>query len=335
MNNLKYNKNKIKVFHIGNILNKKNLNINNSQKKIIESYYTKNNNKSDFFTKKNINLETSTISNKNDNLSLFSFLNYNTNCCEEKLINKSLRTTKETESNIIINNKNQNYFYNNNNITYILDNKNKNIIKVKQKTKHEKKINNNNNINISDELDKFKNRIDNIFKIIDNFEKNFLNSSKPKKIKEEFEKIIKNKKCYNVNIKTKNYNKNSESRKYSRSIKNLKININKENNKHIIKKNFFSSANNINDINTKNMNSLTRRIKYSLLLSGNSNKKCKTKRILKNKKEKNNNILNTQYFLQKSIELYEKNPKTNKKNIFINPNLNKTPRIKNFKGKFK
>ena len=139
MNNLKYNKNKIKVFHIGNILNKKNLNINNSQKKIIESYYTKNNNKSDFFTKKNINLETSTISNKNDNLSLFSFLNYNTNCCEEKLINKSLRTTKETESNIIINNKNQNYFYNNNNITYILDNKNKNIIKVKQKTKHEKK----------------------------------------------------------------------------------------------------------------------------------------------------------------------------------------------------
>ena len=66
-----------------------------------------------------------------------------------------------------------------------LDNKNKNIIKVKQKTKHEKKINNNNNINISDELDKFKNRIDNIFKIIDNFEKNYLNSSKPKKIKKK------------------------------------------------------------------------------------------------------------------------------------------------------
>ena len=59
------------------------------------------------------------------------------------------------------------------------------------------------------------------------------------------------------------------------------ININKENNKHIIKKNFFSSANNINDINTKNMNSLTRRIKYSLLLSGNSNKKCKTKKMKK------------------------------------------------------
>ena len=33
MNNLKYNKNKIKVVHIGNKLNKKNSNIYNSQKK--------------------------------------------------------------------------------------------------------------------------------------------------------------------------------------------------------------------------------------------------------------------------------------------------------------
>ena len=100
----KNNKSNIKVLNLGNNSNIKNNNNKDSKKNIIESYITKINNKYYNLDKK-INLEISSTSEKNNNLSLFSYLSNYTNQ-EDKLTNKSLRTTKETEGNQI-NNKNK------------------------------------------------------------------------------------------------------------------------------------------------------------------------------------------------------------------------------------
>ena len=96
-----------------------------------------------------------------------------------------------------------------------------------------------------------------------------------------------------------------------------------------------------------------KKIKYNLLSNENNNKKVKTKKIIKEKKSKNDkNIINTQYYPSKSIDLKEKEKenKNNKeiktkqngkgkntdiKNIYTNPNYNKTPIIKKAKGKIK
>ena len=86
----KDNSTKLKVFHFGNNLKKKQKNEKNDDKKIIESYNTKVFNKYDNNIGKKINLEMSSKSAKNNNLSLFSFISYNSS----QLINKSLRTKK-------------------------------------------------------------------------------------------------------------------------------------------------------------------------------------------------------------------------------------------------
>ena len=149
----KDNSTKLKVFHFGNNLKKKQKNEKNDDKKIIESYNTKVFNKYDNNIGKKINLEMSSKSAKNNNLSLFSFISYNSSH-EDKLINKSLRTTKETESNQI---KNSNQKLSEGKIKLKIINRNKMI----QKPKNIGNINNNsyNNININEELNKFKNRI--------------------------------------------------------------------------------------------------------------------------------------------------------------------------------
>lgn len=171
-------------------------NKNNSHKKLIESYNTKYH-KFQFHLKKKINLETSTTfdKNNNNNLSLFSFLS------EDKTTNKSLKTTKETESNHI-NKTNKIFFYNNKKNKFIF----KSQKNIKTKTKNMKStINkkyikiNNNDYNINKELDNFKHRINNLLIIIENFENEYINSEQPKIIKEKLEQIIKNKKYFSYN----------------------------------------------------------------------------------------------------------------------------------------
>ena len=344
MNN-KNNKTKIKVLHLGNSLNQK-IKIDKSPKKnIIESYnskgYNVNNNKYEYYPNKKLNLEISSTFEKNNNLSLFSLLSSNTNQ-EERLINKSLRTTRETESNQI-SSKDKKFFQGKMKLKINIDDKEK----KKQKAKNF--VNKSNNININKELDKFKFKIDNLLKIIENFENNFIKSEKPKKIKEEFNKIISNKKYFQIDNKTNNI----KSKSNSKSIKN--IIVNKENSQLYRIKNIFNSMNNINSkrqkkilIKVQNSNNYTntfnRRLKYSLLLNENSNKKAKTKRIIKEKKinYNNNKNIKTQYYPSKSIEMngkknFKKDKEKNKKikNIYTNSNYNKTPKINKIKSKNK
>ena len=339
MNN-KNSKSKVKVFNFWNNTNDKKYNNKSSKKNIIESYKEKINNKYYNFNKR-INLEiSSTTSEKNNNLSLFSYLSNNT-YQEDKLTNKSLRTTKETEGNQI-NNKNK--ISSESKIRLKMNYKNQ--TKVKQKSKNVGG-NANNNINITKELDKFKIRIDNLLTIIEIFENNYINSEKPKTIKEEFNKIIKDKKYFqmnnNNNIKVQNCTKsNTNIKKSEEKIQHHKI------------YNIYNSMNNINSkkqkqlLNGQKENKYNKRLKYCLLLDENSKKnvKVKTNRIIKEEKIKDFKNAKTQYFPSKSLEKKEKIYKEQKtkrkekgknlkiKNIYTKTNYNKTPIINKIKSKF-
>ena len=348
MNN-KNNSRKIKVLHLSSKINKNQNSNNNAKKKVIESYNTKKNNNIIYYNNKKINLETSITSDKNNNLSLFSFLSSNTNQ-EEKLTNKSLRTTRETESNHINNRRS----------------------KIKQK-----KVYNNNikkNININKELDKFKNRIDNLFKIITNFENNFIKNDHPELIKKELDKIINKKYFHKSNKNNRSLELKTQCSKSIKNINNININItiDKENTHRHKKSSIFNSVGGVNTKNSKKIfkkNKITekrigvdvynRRREYALLLNENSNKKIKTQRINneknininkanKNNKNSNKNIKTQRgHFSSKSIDLNE-NEIINKrkflkekkiiksKNIYVNSYYNnKTPKIKKIEGKIK
>ena len=226
---------------------------------------------------------------------------------------------------------------------------------------------NNNDYNINKELDNFKHRINNLLIIIENFENEYINSEQPKIIKEKLEQIIKNKKYFSYNCNN-NYSALKLQKKKSKSI----INIENDNN---YKNKITSSANNINVIkekknknkskeNRNNINSLNRRIKYSLLLNENSIKKRKLKKSIKSIKINNNKNLtdnknnkttditmnNNNYFLSsKSNEINnvdliynKKGIKSNRsdirkkiigKNLYLNSYFNKTPKSSKIKKK--
>ena len=244
-------------------------NENNNNKKVIESYNSKNNDL--HYMKKKINLET-TFDKKN-NLSLFSFLSSNTNQ-EDKTTNKSLKTTKETESNQL-------------NLKYYKSNKKKLFLNSNKlnHNKKQKKISNytHNNILLNKELDKFKNRIDNIMKIIEDFEIKYIYSKESAIIKDELNKIIKNKKYLN------NYNNNNINNNLNININNIS-NIN--NNVYKSKKNIKShhkqiyyresNKNLLNKAKNNNKTVILKHHKLNLMNNPPSQNNCSsTKNILK------------------------------------------------------
>ena len=327
--NTKNNKPKTKIINVGKKNNKESekrkiKENSNNQKKVIESYNSKN--KDIQYMKKKINLETNTTFDKKNNLSLFSFLSSNTNQ-EEKTTNKSLKTTKETESNQL-----SLKYTNNNNKKKLFLNSNKiNLHKKKEK----KKISNSahNKILLNKELDNFKNRIDNLMKVIEDFEIKYINSTENKKIKDELNKIIKNKKYFehkdtysNLGTGTQNFDVKSHQKQiyYRKSNKNI-LNREENNNKtEKIKNNKFNLLNNPRQKNhfnsTKNIKN--KNINNSII----TNKKEKNKQN-NNKKEINKNTKNSydkRINYSTLIEFKPKNKEKPKKNIKVNKNdLNK------------
>lgn len=319
--NSKNNNQKIKNTIIGKKNNKENENGSmkktlNNNKKYIEAYNTKN--KRIQFPQKYINLETNATFDKKNNLSLFSFLSSNTNQ-EEILTNKSLKTTKETENNQI------NLKYSN------INHKRKYFLQSKKmgSTKNQCNIRQKSNFELNKELDKFKNKIDDLIKVIEDFETNYIHSSKSKKIKDELNKIINNKKYNNLNNLTiTNSNKDKDNNHNHASQRNIRhnhkkqilfresntsaLNKEKESNKTMILKNhklnlIKAQPHNIYS-STKNINSNNNRTVISLK---NDNNKCD-----KNINNKNNNIKNTYNKRINCSSLLEvKSLNTDKKNI--------------------
>ena len=328
--NTKNNNQKIKNIIIGKKNNKQYENGSmkktlNSNKKYIESYNTKN--KRIQFPQKYINLESNATFDKKNNLSLFSFLSSNTNQ-EEILTNKSLKTTKETENNQI------NLKYSN------LNNKKKYFLHSKKigSTKNQCNIRQKDNSELNKELDKFKNTIDGLIKVIEDFESNFIHSSKSNKIKDELNKIIHNKKYNNINNLTitngnkdnNNHNHNHASQRnirYNhkkqilfRESNTIALNKEKESNKTMILKNhklnllrtqphnIYSSTKNIKSNNNKTVVSL----------KNDNNNKFNNNKYDKNINFKNNNIKNTynkRINCSSLLEVKSLNNNSDKKNV--------------------
>ena len=332
MNN-KNNNQKLKIINLGkknikDIENGKKQTVNHNQKKVIESYYIKNNGIQ--YIKKKLNFENYTTFDKKNNISLFSFLSSQTNQ-DDKITNNSLKTTKESYYNQInlkysnANHKKKNFFYS------------KNIgstMNYYHKNNNNKQISHQ-NFELNKELDNFKNRIDGIMRVIEDFETNYINSSESKRIKDELNDITTNKNYFNksqdiVSIKVsgdhltsqKNAKTHQKSIYFRESNKNI-FNNEKNSNKTMIIKNHklnlidnhhnnkFSSTKNIKNININNTsiisnrndrnkkkeinknniikNSYNRRINYSSLLEVKTINKDKDKKVNKERKKNNEN----------------------------------------------
>lgn len=330
MNN-KNNNQKIKIINLGKKNNKdvengKKQTANNNQKKVIESYYIKNNGIQ--YIKKKLNFENYTTFDKKNNISLFSFLSSQTNH-DDKITNNSLKTTKESNYNQInlkysnVNYKKKNFFYSKNvgsNINYYHKNNNNKQIS-------------HTNFELNKELDNFKNRIDGIMRVIEDFETNYINSSESKRIKDELNNITTNKNYFNksqdtVSIKVngdfltsqkntkthqkciyfresnKNIFNNEKNSNKTMIIKNHKLNLidNQHNNKFCSTKNIkninINNTSNISNRNDRNKkkeinknniikNSYNRRINYSSLLEVKTINKDKDKKVTKERRKNN------------------------------------------------
>jgi hypothetical protein len=302
MNNKNNNK-KLKIVNLGkknnkDIENGKKQTANNNQKKVIESYYIKNNGIQ--YIKKKLNFENYTTFDKKNNISLFSFLSSQTNQ-EDKITNNSLKTTKESNYNQInlkysnVNYKKKNFFYSKNvGSTMNYYNKNSNNKQISHP-----------NFELNKELDNFKNRIDGIMRVIEDFEINYINSSESKRIKNELNNITTNKKYFNksqdtVNIKVsgdlqtsqkneKNHQKSIYFRESNKNIFNNEKNSNKtmiiKNHKlnlidnHHNNKNKFSSTKNIKNININNTSIISNRNKKKEINKNNIIKNSYNRRI--------------------------------------------------------
>ena len=221
-----------------------------NQKKTIESYNAKINGFQ--FTKKKIYLETNTTFDKKNNLSLFSFLSSNTNQ-DDKIVNKSIKTTKETDNTQInlkysnISNKKKYFFYSKKMGSTI--------------NQYNSKPTKNNELN--KELDKFKNRIDSLMKVIEDFEVNYINSSESKRIKDELNDLINSKNyfsTYECHSSQKSMKLHKRQIYFRESNKNI-FNKVKNNNKTVILQNhklcLLHNNHHNNYSSTKNINNNT------------------------------------------------------------------------------
>lgn len=301
---------------------------NNNQKKIIESYNTKNN--AFQCNKTKINLESNVTFDKKNNLSLFSILS-NTNQ-DDILINKSLKTIKETKDNQLnlkysnINRKKK-IFLNSNTISTF---RNPYIGKLKPKKTNE----NFNNIMLCQELDNFQNRIDGLLKVIEDFEAKYIYSDENKRIKDELNKIVNNKKYFNKNlgysprkIIIKSRQKKKDFREAKKNIFNKEIN---NNNKTMILRNY--KFNIINNNFTQNNYYSTKNININNNNSAILNKNDISKNIIYINSNNNNAYKRMLYYstlldVKTSINDKAKNIKDNKKNKII-MNKEKTEKIK-------
>ena len=299
----------------------------NNGKKLIEPYNTKSNGIP--YMKEKLTFEQNITFDKKSNLSLFSSLNLTEN---QEETNKSIKTKK-----IKINQLN----YNKDKNKYIL---NSNKINRYNNNKKEKKIfnyKNQNGILLNKEIDKFKIRIDKIMKVIEDFENEYIYSTENQKIKEEFNKIIKNKKYLynniNINIKPnqkkffyketendindiQNGEKNNNNNNKTMILKNNNLNLT-NNNIHNKQKNIFSSTKNIKNNNNNSM-ILNKNSKIGKNNNNNNNKNISNKKQLNNNTNSYNKRINYSSLIEVKSMNNEKTKKIIKENNKSNVNKN-------------
>ena len=242
----------------------------NLKKKIIEPYTTKKNSNNNSKINNSITLDKKILNS-------FSFVS--TISQENQTANKSLNIDKNNDLklkykiNFLSNNLKKNQ--------QISKKPKKNVKFSKNKKNFSKTVRQPSpTIELEKELDKFQNGINNVMKIIENFEKEYITSQKPKFIKEELNKITLNKNYFNKNKLQKNnkqQNNNNNININDNHVSNTTFTNNINSNKNLngcqIK---TKTNNNDNSLKIYNNNPYDRRINYGFLLS---------------QKLKNNNVL--------------------------------------------
>ena len=173
-----------------------------------------------------------------------------------------------------------------------------NIQKMKIKPK-ENELKNDDNISITEKITKFESRIGNLLNIIDNFEKQFINSPETQRIKDQF-KVIMDKKIYK-NKNSNNYmhkswvktdfndglllnkdNSNAAKNSCLMDIKTINISINNNN----YENNYFitqSLQNKNSPHRTKNKKQIYSEKKFNIKINNSSNFKKSNKKSSKKK----------------------------------------------------
>ena len=179
------------------------------------------------------------------------------------------------------------------------------------------------NSNYNKNIDNIKNRISNLMTVIDNYEKEFLYSTKQLKIKEQLKKI-------NLNIKSYNKFENDTNKKFFNKQKFLEDNNNNE----------IYNYYNINKDSLTGTNQNTKKIKMHRSISSTGNEKSSIHSIFVNKNKNNSTsaiVINTNSNMHKNNNKVNYNNNLNKINFIqvISSNcLSSKNSNNNFKNNF-
>lgn len=219
----------------------------NIKKKNIEPYIIKEMQQTYDSLKLNNNNNNITYDKKITNS--FSFISSISTIQDEQKLNKTIKQNQNKEFKL-----KYNINTNNSNSKEINHLSRKKHIHPRLKNRYSKVV-------IDKEVDKFKNRINNLMKIIENFENEYIYSSKPKLIKEQLNQITHNRTYFLQNDVNKssllNFKDNGNKILVNKKNNKAKQTINNINKNNTTKSNYNSTIPNINNINNKNFLSET------------------------------------------------------------------------------
>ena len=177
-------------------------------------------------------------------------------------------------------------------------------INTSQNTKIEQKENdlkNDDNMSITEKINKFKSRIGNLLDVIDNFEKQFINSQETQRIKDQF-KVIMDKKIYKNKI-SNDYSHKS----WVKTDFNNELLLNKDNS-NVLKNSCIMDIKNIN-ININNNNYENNYFITQTLQNKKSPHRTKNKKQIYSEKKFKIKINNSTNFKKSNIKASKKKPK--------------------------
>ena len=260
--------------------------------------------------KKNIITFLSDKKNKDSLSFIKTFLNTNEN--------NELSNDKKNQKVIKVNTEN----YSKSKNKFIIS-RNINNIQNAKKEQKENFLKNDDNKSIIEKINKFESRIGNLLDVIDNFEKQFINSHEAQRIKDQF-KVIMDKKIYKNRISNDYLHKSWVKTDFNDDL------LLKKDNSNVSKNSCIMDIKNIN-ININNNNYENNYFITQPLQNKNSPHRTKNKKQIFSEKKFNIKINNSSNFKKSKIEASKKKPKCISNDLKNKINKNQKDKSKVFK----
>ena len=201
--------------------------------------------------------------------------------------------------------------------------RNINNIQNAKKEQKENFLKNDDNKSIIEKINKFESRIGNLLDVIDNFEKQFINSHEAQRIKDQF-KVIMDKKIYKNRISNDYLHKSWVKTDFNDEL------LLKKDNSNVSKNSCIMDIKNIN-ININNNNYENNYFITQPLQNKNSPHRTKNKKQIFSEKKFNIKINNSSNFKKSKIEASKKKPKCISNDLKNKINKNQKDKSKVFK----